>query len=710
MTLHAPCGGCVGLLLGGLDALFASTAERSPLPLVRLFCVGAGIGGTFGFLAGTVLGLVGALLQSPLLGRVSRFLPPPSPAGKSVRNFLAGAVGFACFVYPLHVSARIQVPSLRATVLGLGAAGSIAAALQVSSWLDALARRPETPRRPRPRLEWLMTPGPRFAIARALPVLLASVPLLMHFGNELGWLRRSVVAAVFWTLERTVVLSLRTRRRQGASHAPMLLLPLCVAMGQLPVRPSEASRLTEALFVPDATEVLRRLTDFDRDGFSSLFGGRDCAPFDRSRSPGADDSPGNGIDEDCDGSDLAKESSPAAVLPKFSARPNPLGAPFNVLWYVVDSLRRDHLKTYGYAFDTAPTLTALANEAWVFDDALSQSSTTALSVPSMLAGRNPSAMQWTRGTYPVAVVDGPVIPTVFREHRYFTALFTNAWVHEILPGLRVGFEHALVAAPDVSWRSGDQLVSHLFEAVARARSAGQPFFVVAHVDDVHHPYSAAQGKAVPTFAAPGEQAAYDAGIAVFDQGLRATIAHLQRIGAWDHTVLIVTADHGEEFGEHGGSVHSRTCYAESTRVPLVVRVPHTEAKRVPSPVALIDLAPTLLELLGAREAGHRLDGQSLLVPVYEPAAVAENRPIFCTICQVLAGRPAFFTRAVRQGKWSLFEDVLNQHVELYDRHHDPGERVDLGARPEWKGVAANLRQSLSSAEGGNLLRLSRGLD
>jgi arylsulfatase A-like enzyme len=455
---------------------------------------------------------------------------------------------------------------------------------------------------------------------------------------------------------------------------------------------------------------LQRLTDVDRDGFSSLFGGRDCAAFARSRFPGAREVVGNGVDEDCDGVDAATAVARTGVLPKFSAHP-PLGVgPFNILWYVVDSLRADHLKMYGYAHETSPTLTALAGESWVFERAYSQSSTTALSAASMFSGRNPASMSWTRGTFPVAARDEFYLSRAFSARGYLSGLAINAWVKEHLPGIQHGFERVLVAPPEVNWRSGDYLLSSVIQLVEQARSSARPFFVVAHIDDVHHPYAAAAGKAVPKFTSSGDKSAYDAGIALFDQGLRVAVEHLRNAGVWDRTVLIVTSDHGEEFGEHGGQVHSRTCYTEVTHVPLLLRIPQLGARRISQRVALVDLAPTLLELLGARVSPPPLDGQSLFIPALEPTVVDPGRPIFCTIGQVLVGRPPFYTRNVRRGRWSLFEEAKGGRTELYDLEKDPGERVDVAGSPGHASVAAELRQVLSRELEGNLFRVSEGLE
>jgi arylsulfatase A-like enzyme len=102
-------------------------------------------------------------------------------------------------------------------------------------------------------------------------------------------------------------------------------------------------------------------------------------------------------------------------------------------------------------------------------------------------------------------------------------------------------------------------------------------------------------------------------------------------GLWDDTIFIVTSDHGEEFGEHGGERHGYTCYRESTHVPLLLHVPGLEGQRITQPVALVDIVPTVLELIGADAGGAELDGQSLLIPPLAPAHASVDRPIFCRL-------------------------------------------------------------------------------
>jgi arylsulfatase A-like enzyme len=328
----------------------------------------------------------------------------------------------------------------------------------------------------------------------------------------------------------------------------------------------------------------------------------------------------------------------------------------------------------------------------------------------MFSGRNPTALQWSSGVFPSASNEGFQLPRAFSSRGYLTALAINSWVKDRLPGIQYGFLHVLVSPPEVNWRSGDTLLSNVFHAVNEAQRVAKPFFIVAHVDDVHHPYTAAEGRTIPATSGLSELARYDAGIALFDQGLRITIEHLKRIGAWDRTLLVVNADHGEEFGEHGGTVHSRTCYSEVTHVPLLVRIPRAEARRISQPVALIDLAPTLLELLDARSSSVPLDGQSLFVPVHEPAAVDAERPIFCAIYQAMAGNPPQFTQSIRRGRWSFFQEAKTGRVELYDQIADPRERVNLADAPERARDVKELEKLLSSMPAGNLFRVVEGLE
>jgi len=211
---------------------------------------------------------------------------------------------------------------------------------------------------------------------------------------------------------------------------------------------------------------------------------------------------------------------------------------------------------------------------------------------------------------------------------------------------------------------------------------------------------------VPNF--PSSQrniSAYDRCIAHFDNMLRFLTSYLEQAGVWNDTIVILTADHGEEFGEHGGAIHSVTCYAESVHVPLVVRIPGFEPQRISSRVALTDLVPTLLEVMSLSVDRNSLDGQSLFIPALAPERAHSDRPIFCSIFQLLGGRKNFFTRSVRTDKHVLVYEALSDRVELYDAVADPGETENLAqSSPE---IVEELRPLLGASATGNLWEARR---
>jgi arylsulfatase A-like enzyme len=457
--------------------------------------------------------------------------------------------------------------------------------------------------------------------------------------------------------------------------------------------------------LPSVAVRLQRVTDVDRDGVSSLFGGGDCAAFDGSRSPTKTEIPNNEVDEDCDGQDATGARVLPRLAPFYGGLLDSQKKRFNVLFLVVDSLRPDHLTAYGYPKKTSPYIDELAKDAWLFTRAYSQSSTTALSMPSMLGGRRPSSMQW-KGGYPEAVESERMLPALLSEQGYDTTLAINRYVVRHLKGLQRDFEQVVSVPEGADWKSGEYIISDVISAVEDSKRAGRPFFVMAHFDDVHHPYRAHMGRSVPSFPDSNKDiAAYDRCIAHFDNMLRFLGSYLEQAGVWDDTIVILTADHGEEFEEHGGSIHSRTCYTESVHVPLIVRIPGFEPQRITNRVALTDLVPTLIEAMALSPDRFELDGQSLFVPALAPDRAAANRPIFCSIFQLLSGRKNFFTRSVRTNQHALVYEALSDHVELYDTVSDPLESQDIAtSNPE---KADELRQLLGASATGNLWEARR---
>jgi arylsulfatase A-like enzyme len=405
--------------------------------------------------------------------------------------------------------------------------------------------------------------------------------------------------------------------------------------------------------------LLRGATDFDGDGSSSLLGGRDCKPFDAAFAPCRFDVPENGLDEDCSGTD--------ARLPREEPRrpysvPNRRGD--NVVWLSIDALRPDHIGAYGYSRRTTPNIDSLATSGFRFSSAHAQATGTWDSVPSMLTGRYPHSLPRD--------YDDPRAAPGKRWYAY-TLKPEAPLVSELLA--RIGYATGGFGAPGLfDWLGFDQRFAtyertddYRGPAVRFVSTANEPFFLWEHMPYPHEPYE----KHAEHDFGPGKIDRYDSEIAFSDSIIGDIVRALERRGALGRTIVIITADHGEAFGEHNSLFHASSCYEEQMRVPLVLRVPGSAPAVVSTPVELVDLVPTLLELLGIPRQGLALDGESLLDAMANP----ERRATRGAYCEYFQAGPTL--KSLISGKYKLVYDVANDELELFALDRDPGERVNL---------------------------------
>jgi len=400
----------------------------------------------------------------------------------------------------------------------------------------------------------------------------------------------------------------------------------------------------------------------------------------------------------------------------------PSDAPLVVL-VLVDTLRRDSLSCYGGEFPT-PNLDALAARGTRFEQAISSSGWTLPAAASILTGVSPSVHQ-ARGKHTRLTPVSPDVETVaelLRAGGVRTLAFTNAAFVNPLLGLTRGFEHEShrhAYNQDIR-RAGETFGAALAEL---ARDDGRPTFLLVHLFDAHLDYDPpgefaaryTEGLEDPrrplAFPAcsrvpPGEQepgvsaahvrrvrAAYEAEVAYVDHELGRFLAALEERGDLARTTVLVTADHGEEFWEHGAFEHGHSLYDELVRVPLLFVPPPGSASASAGveslPVRTLDLAPTLCELFGVAP-GARFEGASLLSVL----AGVDREPRSALSEGTLYGSDKFALRTARH------KLILDRHprarrpVELYDWTVDPLEREDLAARePE---LARTLRNELEA--------------
>lgn len=379
------------------------------------------------------------------------------------------------------------------------------------------------------------------------------------------------------------------------------------------------------------------------------------------------------------------------------------GRPPNVLLISIDSLRADHLGAYGYARQTSPNLDALSREGVVFENAVSTSTWTLPAHISMLTSLYPEVHGVDRNSTRLgeeailgsevfqqggfatgAVVSGPFLGSYFGYAQGF----------DLYDDQTISFEsdqasHRGVTSQGVHGRAVEWL---------RTRP-DKPFFLFLHYWDVHYDYdppppfdtrfdpdyqgevNGRYGQIHPDMDPRDLEhilALYDGEIAYVDSYLGRLFQFLRHQDLWDQTLILVTSDHGDEFFEHGVKGHRKNLHQVTLQVPLLVKLPwgRFAGSRVSSPVGIVDLAPTMLEVAGL-EVPAEFNGRSLL-PLLEGRR--QRRYYFAD----LEGKQ----KAVLVDGWKL----INRHrtktgaTQLFDLKNDPGERRNLAGAEDQKLV------------------------
>ncbi len=312
----------------------------------------------------------------------------------------------------------------------------------------------------------------------------------------------------------------------------------------------------------------------------------------------------------------------------------PPPAPLNVLVVLVDTLRADHLELYGHTRDTAPRLRAWAEQAVVFEEAITASPWTLPSVASIFTGLYVSAHE-VRDFGDGLATHHVTLAERFRDAGYRTAALMKTGVLVGEAGFEQGFD-TWEADPDFRDSSAQDLTDRALAWLDA--EASDPFLLYLHYTDPHYDYIAPEPYYESHAAGidseltggawqikeirDGERelldgdidrllALYDGEITYWDSQLGRLLDHLEASGLADQTLVVLTSDHGEQFHEHGNWFHTKL-YQQLLHVPLVVSGPGLVPRRVPGVVRTVDLAPTLAGRLGLEPVawwqGHDLGG------------------------------------------------------------------------------------------------------
>ena len=448
-----------------------------------------------------------------------------------------------------------------------------------------------------------------------------------------------------------------------------------------------------------------------------------------------------------------------------ASRPPP--PPLNLLLITIDTLRADHLSCYGYPRPTSPTIDRLAREGALFEEAITTRGQTWPSLTSLFTGEYP-LVHGVRTNGQRMAAGRRTLAVDLSEAGYRTAAFLTNMSEAHHPGIDTIVACRRLGAPQ--WRWDDAAVAAGLDLLEKTPRG--PWFLWFHLIDPHMPYAPPKpwdavyrerGAGVPPRAHQGDfrdlalstaavsQSVVDEYVALYDGQINAVdvnvariLAALDSLGLRDRTLIVLVADHGEDHFERNRYFgHSCSIYQQTVRVPLIISLPgQIRAGIIAEPIEMIDLRPTILELLG-RDAPRGIQGSSRAERVAggSVAAAAERRPrglgqppsadssalpsgassrdqhAFETVIewseQTVGGSRSFFIWRDRQWKYVFNPDqhridnefwretegpgYIVAREELYDLDSDPGEMRNLaGEHPD---VAARMRARLSARVG-----------
>lgn len=415
----------------------------------------------------------------------------------------------------------------------------------------------------------------------------------------------------------------------------------------------------------------------------------------------------------------------------------------DILLVTFDTLRADHCSLNGYPRRTTPTLDTLAREGLRFDPAYAPMATTAPSHATIMTGLYPIGHGVLRNGFPLSekVV---TLAERLKKEGYTTGAFVSSFVLFHKFGFAQGFDFyeddftrsEATQPQEERWegedvpgrkpdRRADAVTDRAIAWLNEVRPARRvPIFIWVHYMDPHEPYAPPASFGDPLFgiaaSSPGSLdeaiARYDTEIAFADAQFDRLLRAAQSKALRDGLLVVATADHGESFVEHGWRGHGTQVYEESLRVPLIMswkgRLPAD--RRVAGPVALNDITPTLLSIIGAPPVDGANSGLDLRPTWADPPVLNPDRPIFfqrrlydsdgriepiplremngATFGRAVETRGQKY--AVRVGDFKYLESPQEDVPrELYDLATDPGEHHNLAdQRPD---VAARLSRLIA---------------
>lgn len=393
----------------------------------------------------------------------------------------------------------------------------------------------------------------------------------------------------------------------------------------------------------------------------------------------------------------------------------------NVVFIIIDALRQDHLGCYGYHRDTSPGIDEMVRQGVIFNHAYSSSPWTKPSVASLFTSLHPNNHR-VLNHYNILPEPTLTIAEVLKNQGYRT-YFLNAG--NIGIGKRFnfhqGFDYYFNKRIDAA-----RLTDNFLSLLPKLRN--KRFFAYIHYMDTHLPYNKniynelfVKNKPIEPQFEPGTinhnivknldvsrrlspadkqylESLYDGQIRFIDENIKRIISTLRNNNVLENTLVVITSDHGEEFWDHNNFEHGHTMYNELLEVPLIILGNQLKPLKPDTPVRLIDLLPTVIEILEINDNNYHLKGTGFL-NLLEGKKEVPGRPIFAMgtlygdekYCLIKDNRKIILNTGNKKGKKNLVGSRNKSQLEFYDMAKDPLETKNLTkAQPKNAARLKNL--------------------
>ena len=374
------------------------------------------------------------------------------------------------------------------------------------------------------------------------------------------------------------------------------------------------------------------------------------------------------------------DAAPAPSIPKNA----------NVVLISIDCLRAD-MPWAGYPRDIAPNLTKLAARAVMFTHAYSMSSYTSMSLGGFLGGKLPSEMKR----------DGYFFSAYAKENLMFPEALQSAGVHTVAAhahgyfkdaGFSQGFDEYEVV-PNLKWNqfTDENVTSQDLEPIAERllsnpKFDAERFFAWFHFLDPHDMYMTHEGIDWGPKTGKTTRDLYDGEVTYTDRWIGKLLEFIANKSWAQRTVIVVTADHGEAFGEHGQFRHGFELWEPLVRVPLFFVVPGVPPKKIDQPRSAIDMAPTMLDLMGVAK-NDAFEGKSL-VPEIVGAAKPEERDVVVDLPKTSDNDKR---RAMIHGATKVIAFGDKEYMQVFDLAQDSDEKKPIQSGEVYEDMTKRLR-------------------